>query len=165
VSLGPKTFAEALQKEELRRAKRSAKGKPRRSQAAKAGAARSREKQEETDKREEEWRLAVCERYDYTCQFPGCGLRHKSIHAHHIAPRSRRVDLKYVIENGICLCSEHHDWVHDHPVQATAMGLLSDESYELAHKRKEPTYVITATDSRDEVVDGDDSRRARYRRG
>ena len=48
--------------------------------------------------------------------------------------RSRRPDLKYVLENGICLCREHHGWVHDNPIEAGEMGLLSSESYELAAK-------------------------------
>jgi hypothetical protein len=51
-------------------------------------------------------------------------------HAHHVAPRSQRPDLKYELDNGKTLCLKHHDWVHAHPVEANRMGLLSTEKYE-----------------------------------
>lgn len=57
------------------------------------------------------------------------------IDPHHIAPRGRRPDLKYVVANGIALCRTHHDWVGDHPIEAEVIGLLSSETYEKARKR------------------------------
>lgn len=82
--------------------------------------------------KEEQWKKAVRERDDFTCRFPGCSFRSKSIDAHHIAMRSRRPDLKFVVENGIALCRSHHAEVHAHPIESVAMGLLSDETYEKA---------------------------------
>jgi hypothetical protein len=89
------------------------------------------------------WRLAVRERDNYTCQ--RCGKQYPYIHTHHIAPRSRRPDLKYVVENGICLCGSCHLWCHHHGKEATALGLLSDASYERA---KLETRQCSLCDSR-----------------
>lgn len=79
------------------------------------------------------WSKAVRERDDYTCQMTGLRDVQRNI-AHHVAPRGRRVDLKYDIDNGITLTPEAHQWVHDHPIEATALHLLSDETYEAAQK-------------------------------
>lgn len=94
-----------------------------------------------------EFTLACRTRDGNTCQFPGCAVREIPnptmddfiIEVHHKGTRSRRQDLIYVVENGICLCNyrtstNHHGWVHDHPIEAVEMGLLSDRSYELASK-------------------------------
>ena len=78
------------------------------------------------------WKIAVREKDNYTCQ--RCGIVQKYIHTHHVAPRSIRPDLKYVVSNGKCLCSSCHCWVHDHPKESYALGLLSDASYEKAKK-------------------------------
>lgn len=79
------------------------------------------------------WQLAVREKDNHTCQ--RCGKQEPYIHAHHVAPRSRRPDLKHEVSNGACLCGSCHAWVHHHPIEATALGLLSDETYELVRKR------------------------------
>jgi hypothetical protein len=79
-----------------------------------------------------EWKQAIRERDDYTCQ--RCGIREPYIHTHHVAPRSRRPDLRHEISNGKCLCNSCHAWVHNNPIQATEIGLLSDASYERACK-------------------------------
>lgn len=81
-----------------------------------------------------EWQRQVRERDSYTCQ--RCGKRDDHIHAHHVAPRSRRPDLRLDVSNGKCLCGSCHQWVHHHPKEAAAMGLLSDASYERAQKEK-----------------------------
>jgi 5-methylcytosine-specific restriction endonuclease McrA len=80
------------------------------------------------------WRTDVKERDDYVCQ--KCGVRSKQNHAHHIAPRSRRPDLKFDRQNGITLCADCHSWVHEHPREATALGLLSNVAYEKAMKER-----------------------------
>lgn len=108
--------------------------KKKKSQAAIKGRERSRQHRKEEDKKEEEWRLAVLERDGYRCQYPKCTVKHKSLHAHHVAPRSRRPDLKYVVSNGKGLCFIHHEAVHKKPKEAIEMGLLSDRSMELARK-------------------------------
>lgn len=79
-----------------------------------------------------DWQKAVRERDAYTCQ--RCGVVQRYIHAHHVAPRSRRPDLRHDVSNGKCLCVSCHGWVHTHPREAYALGLLSDASYELAKK-------------------------------
>lgn len=94
--------------------------------------ARSRMKGSDAEKRQadKEWADAVKERDDWTCQKPGCGKKDFDNHAHHIAPRSQRPDLKYELSNGKTLCFEHHDWVHANPIEAARLGLLSTEKYE-----------------------------------
>lgn len=83
---------------------------------------------------EKTWTKAVREKDNYTCQ--RCGKYDKFIHTHHVAPRSRRPDLKLAVANGICLDTECHAWVHANPIAATEQGLLSDATYELAMKEK-----------------------------
>lgn len=100
------------------------------------------------------WSRAVKRRDGNRCQWPGkfrgcvdfyimprlfaspCATGDTRIDPHHIAPRSRRRDLKYEVDNGICLCREHHDWVGDHPVEAARLGLNNTESRELAAKKE-----------------------------
>ncbi len=83
---------------------------------------------------DQEWRLAVRVKDDYTCRV--CGVKQQYIHTHHVATRARRPDLKHVVANGSCLCNSCHTWVHHHPREAVLMGLLSEETYELAASRK-----------------------------
>lgn len=80
------------------------------------------------------WRRECRIRDNYTCQFPKCGRQSKRIDVHHIAKRSQRPDLKFDVNNGICLCREHHDWTDKNHDKAVEMGLLSVESYEKAQK-------------------------------
>lgn len=103
------------------------------------------------------WSKAVRERDENQCRFPETTcLNRGTLHAHHIAPRGRRPDLVYELSNGVTLCFIHHQWCHDHPIEATALGLLSDESYELSHdttkmhpKKMRELYVLeTDRDSR-----------------
>jgi hypothetical protein len=44
--------------------------------------------------------------------------------------------LKYDVNVGIALCRTHHDWIPLHRVEAVALGLLLEETYEAAMKRK-----------------------------
>ena len=104
------------------------------SQAAIRGKERTRQREKEHDKLEEEWRTSVLERDGYKCQYPKCKISHKSLHAHHVAPRSRRPDLKYTVSNGKGLCFTHHETVHKYPIKAEELGLLSTRSMELARK-------------------------------
>lgn len=80
-----------------------------------------------------QWQLAVRERDGYICQ--RCGRFDRYVHAHHVAPRGRRPDLRLDVSNGKCLCNSCHSWVHEHPKEATTLGLLSGDSYELARKK------------------------------
>lgn len=81
-----------------------------------------------------EWQRAVREKDNYTCQ--RCGVYEKHVHTHHVAPRSQRPDLKYIVSNGKCLCNSCHSWVHNHPIEARQAGLLSGETYEMAQKQR-----------------------------
>ena len=78
-------------------------------------------------------------KYNYTCQFPGCGYYSKTIDVQHINKKSQRPDLKYDISNGITLCRLHHDWI-DNTVEGRKMGLQLGlhkiDSYEKAQKSK-----------------------------
>lgn len=78
------------------------------------------------------WSQAVRGRDDHRCR--RCGKRdEENNHAHHVAPRSRRPDLKSNLDNGITVCPDCHLWIHSHPIEAEALGLLSSETYEKAH--------------------------------
>lgn len=54
-----------------------------------------------------EWRTAVYERDDYTCQC--CGKKGGKLNAHHINRFSEFPELRYDIQNGITLCTNCHD--------------------------------------------------------
>ena len=43
-------------------------------------------------------------------------------------------DLKSDLNNGKTVCPDCHLWIHSNPIEATAIGLLSDETYERAKK-------------------------------
>lgn len=73
---------------------------------------------------------------DGRCQWPGgCNTGDTRLDPHHLAPRSRRPDLKYDPANGQTLCRTHHEWVGDHPIEAEQMGLINSETYEAARKQ------------------------------
>lgn len=57
-----------------------------------------------------EWRKAVFERDNYTCQL--CGVRGVKLNAHHKKPFAFFPDQRTVIENGITLCERCHKKVH-----------------------------------------------------
>lgn len=79
------------------------------------------------------WSWVIRERDDHRCQ--RCGKRDQANnHAHHVAPRSRRPDLKKVLSNGMTVCPPCHKWIHDNPIEAEAKGFLSFATYEKAKK-------------------------------
>ena len=59
-----------------------------------------------------EWRKAVFDRDDYTCQI--CGARGVYIHADHIKPWCAFPDLRYDINNGRTLCVPCHTSLDTH---------------------------------------------------
>ena len=56
-----------------------------------------------------EWRKQVFLRDNFTCQ--ECKSK-KDIHPHHIKPFAQYRDLRFVISNGITLCSKCHGKIH-----------------------------------------------------
>lgn len=61
------------------------------------------------DARHRAWRIAVLLRDGYICNSCSrvCGAKREA-HADHIIPVSVRPDLRYVVENGRCLCHSCH---------------------------------------------------------
>ena len=43
-------------------------------------------------------------------------------HVHHILPRGR--GGTHELSNLVCLCTGHHQWVHNHPTFSKRLGLL-----------------------------------------
>jgi hypothetical protein len=83
------------------------------------------------DRRLVEWAAAVKARAEGWCQRHRAGGQMvEGRHAHHVAPRSRRPDLKYDVSNGRFLCFECHNWCHSNVLAATSTGWLSDAKYE-----------------------------------
>lgn len=61
------------------------------------------------DGKHKAWREAVLLRDDYTCRSCGrvCGSKREA-HADHIVPVVQRPDLRYMVDNGQCLCASCH---------------------------------------------------------
>jgi len=57
-----------------------------------------------------EWRTAVFERDDYTCQ--KCGKKGGELRAHHIDGYANNEELRVELSNGVTLCKKHHDELH-----------------------------------------------------
>ena len=57
------------------------------------------------------WSKKVRERDNFKCQFPNC-IETKNLHAHHIKSYLEYPELRYELNNGITLCSKHHEELH-----------------------------------------------------
>lgn len=66
----------------------------------------SKNKLARASKAYKDWRLAVFERDDYTCQF--CGIRGGYLEADHIMPFAFYPELRFTISNGRTLCQPCH---------------------------------------------------------
>ena len=75
----------------------------------------SRTRYERAHKEYYDWRTSVFERDGYTCQ--RCGAHnqkgtHVELHAHHLKNWADNPDSRYIIENGVTLCSSCHYAFH-----------------------------------------------------
>ena len=94
------------------------------------------EKKPSAASKELAWKKAVRERDQFHCQWPNCRVVNKSIHAHHIATRKQRPDLKYEISNGVSLCFLHHQLAHDDQALGERFGFVSHERYEKVRNQR-----------------------------
>ncbi len=71
---------------------------------------------------------------DRGCQFPhtaerlaGWGIDRCAgpLDPHHVVPVARDSTLRLDLNNLAVLCRKAHSWVHDHPAEATELGLLA----------------------------------------
>jgi hypothetical protein len=137
------------------------------SAAAMAGKKRTALRQTEAEHKHRLWQMKVRERDNWTCRFPGCGYRSKTIDAHHINERSQRPDLRYDPDNGACLCghgtpNNHHDYIHHTPEgreKGKQLGLLGGQTYEAALKQEKGVDMAT-----DKKTTADTERQAREER-
>lgn len=65
-------------------------------------------------------REAVYARCNGRCEHPGCNARATLLH--HRKRRSQ--GGSHSAENLMALCTESHQWVHDHPAESYAAGWL-----------------------------------------
>lgn len=56
------------------------------------------------------WRDRVRRRDGYRCQWPGCKCR-KRLHVHHIRRWADNPLLRFMDDNGITLCYNHHEFI------------------------------------------------------
>ncbi len=77
------------------------------------------------------WSLAVRAR-DRICRYETIasigawrGCTEPSTQAHHVYTRGRAGKSINEMWNGLGLCLWHHDWVHAHPIEALALGLMA----------------------------------------
>lgn len=59
-----------------------------------------------------DWRTAVYERDNFTCQ--ECGARGVPLNAHHIKHWQHHPDLRFDVSNGVTLCEDCHAKKHPH---------------------------------------------------
>jgi hypothetical protein len=70
-----------------------------------------RDEQDRRSPKDIEWRKAVLERDNYTCQM--CGSQ-ENLEAHHIEPYMDSPELRHDVSNGVCVCHECHYYeIHD----------------------------------------------------
>lgn len=73
------------------------------------------------------WRKRVFSRDRFQCLI--CGEK-KGIQAHHIKPFERYPELRFLVSNGITLCSSHHSqmWQKEDEYEAYCLQLLAKHS-------------------------------------
>lgn len=53
------------------------------------------------------WRQAVLKRDGHKCRWPNC-KKHRRLQVHHIRTWAKNLSLRFMVSNGISLCSQHH---------------------------------------------------------
>ena len=89
-----------------------------------------------------DWRTAVYERDNYTCQC--CGKRGGKLNAHHINSFADYLELRYDIRNGITLCIDCHDSTEDgsfHNIYGTHGNTPSQLREYIFNKSNKDIYV------------------------
>lgn len=93
-----------------------------------------------------QWRTAVYERDNYTCQC--CGKRGGKLNAHHINQFADHPELRYDVSNGITLCTECHDSTEEgslHNIYGTH-NITSDQLREYILNKSNKDIFVTNSD-------------------
>jgi predicted restriction endonuclease len=74
------------------------------------------------------WRKNVYKRDNYKCQWPGCNCN-KKLNAHHIKTWSEYPGLRFVVDNGITLCKDHHKMIKnlEHIYEAVFLRIVANK--------------------------------------
>ncbi len=80
------------------------------------------------DPQYKKWRKAVYKRDGYKCRWPNCNLKRK-LNAHHIRTWANFPGLRFDIENGISLCSYHHNLIKgmENIYESTFLRILAND--------------------------------------
>jgi hypothetical protein len=80
------------------------------------------------DPQYKKWRKAVYKRDGYKCRWPNCSLKRK-LNAHHIRTWANFPGLRFDIENGISLCSYHHNLIKgmENIYESTFLRILAND--------------------------------------
>lgn len=87
------------------------------------------------------WKQKARERDGFTCQFPGCGVRHEGqgTHAHHKVPAG--AGGEDVLENLVTMCSKHH-----REIEGLLLELLVQKHPVLVRKAVKQLYAELKAD-------------------
>jgi hypothetical protein len=85
------------------------------------------------DPQYKQWRADVRKRDGATCVWPNCNSR-KRIHAHHIYPWTQFPHLRYLVDNGCCLCYTHHKLVNTNELIYAPLFLSIIKQSKIAQK-------------------------------
>lgn len=94
------------------------------------------------DPQYKQWRKAVRKRDNSTCIWPNCNSK-KRIHTHHIYPWAQFPHLRYVVENGSCLCYQHHKMVNTNELIYASLLLSILKNRPKSPKTRKPPTKTT----------------------
>ncbi|MBW3634867.1 MAG: HNH endonuclease [Armatimonadetes bacterium] len=116
---GPRAEEEARKRRDSNRARFE--GKPRKSEDARP--------KHNADYRYSEWRRAVFERDNFTCQV--CGQRGGLLNAHHLRSWAKHPEARFEISNGLTVCADHCHKIKDRERKAQEQ-LQSEQNINVA---------------------------------